>query len=111
MRIEGHPWEQVPSGSTMQPSEQHAGDVASHMAFRAKASRLSGVSENPSFSKASIALIRYGLCFVAFMVSIGRQSPGVPHGFPWGIPEDSGFDEMIPAGPVGGDENGPLASP
>jgi hypothetical protein len=58
MRIEGHPWEQVPSGSTTQPSVQHAGDVASHMALRAKTSKLSGVSENPSFSKASVALIR-----------------------------------------------------
>ncbi len=56
--MDGHPWEQVPSGSTTQPSVQHAGDVASHMALRAKASKLSGVSENPSFSKASVALIR-----------------------------------------------------
>jgi hypothetical protein len=54
--MDGHPWEQVPSGSTMHPSEQHAGEVASNMALRAKASRVSGV--NPSFSKASVALIR-----------------------------------------------------
>ena len=58
IKIEGHPWEHVPSGSTMHPSLQQAGDVASHMALRVKASRLSGVSENPSFSKASVALIR-----------------------------------------------------
>ena len=68
MRIEGHPWEQVPSGSTTHPSEQQAGDVASNRELRAKASKLSGVSENPSFSKASVALIRYGLRCVVFMV-------------------------------------------
>lgn len=68
MRIDGHPWEHVPSGSTIHPSLQHAGDVDSHIALRAKASKLSGVSENPSFSRASVALIRYGLRCVVFMV-------------------------------------------
>jgi len=58
IKIEGHPWEQIPSGSTMHPSVQQAGDVDSHMALRAKASRLSGVSENPSFSRASVVVIR-----------------------------------------------------
>jgi len=56
MRIDGHPWEQAPSGSTTQPSVQHAGDVASHMALRVKSSRVSGV--NPSFSNASVAVMR-----------------------------------------------------
>ena len=68
MRIDGQPWEQFPSGSTMQPSEQQAGDVASNNALRANASRLSGVSENPSFSRASVALIRYGLRCVVFIM-------------------------------------------
>ena len=67
IRIEGQPWEQVPSGSTMHPSEQHAGEVASHIALRVKASRLSGVSENPSFSKASVVVMRYGLRAVVFI--------------------------------------------
>ena len=67
IKIEGHPWEQVPSGSTTHPSEQQAGDVDSHMALRAKASRLSGVSENPSFSRASVVVIRYGLRAVVFI--------------------------------------------
>lgn len=58
MRMDGQPWEQVPSGSTMHPSLQQAGEVASHMALRAKASKLSGVSENPSFSRASVVVIR-----------------------------------------------------
>jgi hypothetical protein len=66
MRIEGHPWEQVPSGSTMHPSEQQAGDVASNRALRANCSRVSGV--NPSFSKASVALIRYGLWDLVFII-------------------------------------------
>jgi len=56
--MDGHPWEQVPSGSTMHPSEQQAGDVASKRELREKASKLSGVSEKPSFSRASVALIR-----------------------------------------------------
>jgi hypothetical protein len=68
IRIDGQPWEQVPSGSTTHPSEQQAGDVASNRALRAKASRLSGVSENPSFSKASVAVIRYGLRAVVFIL-------------------------------------------
>lgn len=66
IKIEGHPWEQVPSGSTTHPSEQQAGDVASNRALRAKASRVSGV--NPSFSRASVALIRYGLRAVVFII-------------------------------------------
>jgi hypothetical protein len=56
MRIDGHPWEQVPSGSTTHPSVQHAGEVASHIALRVNCSRVSGV--NPSFSRASVAVIR-----------------------------------------------------
>ena len=60
--MDGHPWLQAPSGSTTHPSVQHAGDVASHMAWRVKASRVSGV--NPSFSRASVAVIRYGLALV-----------------------------------------------
>ena len=58
MRMDGHPWEQAPSGSTTHPSVQQAGDVASHMAWRVNCSRVSGV--NPSFSKASVAVMRYG---------------------------------------------------
>ncbi len=60
--MDGHPWLQAPSGSTIHPSVQQAGDVASHMALRVKSSRVSGV--NPSFSKASVAVIRYGLALV-----------------------------------------------
>ena len=56
MRMDGHPWLQAPSGSTTQPSVQHAGDVDSHMALRANCSRVSGV--NPSFSRASVAVMR-----------------------------------------------------
>ena len=56
IRIEGQPCEHVPSGSTTHPSEQQAGDVASHIALRVNCSRVSGV--NPSFSRASVALIR-----------------------------------------------------
>ena len=56
MRIDGHPWLHAPSGSTMQPSVQHAGDVASHIALRVNCSRVSGV--NPSFSRASVAVMR-----------------------------------------------------
>ena len=63
--MDGHPWEQVPSGSTTHPSVQHAGEVASHRALRANCSRVSGV--NPSFSKASVALIRYGLWDLTFI--------------------------------------------
>ena len=66
IRIDGHPWEQIPSGSTTHPSEQQAGDVDSHMALRANCSRVSGV--NPSFSKASVALIRYGLWDLVFII-------------------------------------------
>jgi len=62
MRIDGHPCGQEPSGSTTHPSVQHAGDVASHMALRVKSSRVSGV--NPSFSKASVAVMRYGFTLV-----------------------------------------------
>jgi hypothetical protein len=58
MRIDGHPWLQAPSGSTTQPSVQQAGDVDSHMALRVNCSKVSGV--NPSFSKASVAVMRYG---------------------------------------------------
>ncbi len=54
--MDGHPWLQAPSGSTTQPSVQHAGDVASHIALRVNCSRVSGV--NPSFSKASVAEMR-----------------------------------------------------
>ena len=54
--MDGQPWEQVPSGSTMHPSEQQAGDVASKRALRVNCSSVSGV--NPSFSRASVALIR-----------------------------------------------------
>jgi hypothetical protein len=83
MRIDGHPWEHVPSGSTMHPSLQHAGDVDSHMALRAKASRLSGVSENPSFSRASVAVIRYGLRAVVFILCMGINCPQNPRVTPW----------------------------
>ena len=76
--MDGQPWLQAPSGSTTQPSVQHAGDVASHMALRAKASKLSGVSENPSFSKASVALIRYGLWDLTFIILRGHQLPAEP---------------------------------
>lgn len=76
MRIEGQPWEQVPSGSTMHPSEQQAGDVDSHIALRVKASRVSGV--NPSFSRASVAVMRYGLRAVVFISLRGHQLPAEP---------------------------------
>ena len=87
--MDGHPWEQVPSGSTMHPSEQQAGDVASHIALRAKASKLSGVSEKPSFSKASVVVIRYGLRCVVFIRLKGHQLPAEPTGYPMDSPENS----------------------
>ena len=93
MRIDGHPWEQVPSGSTTHPSVQQAGDVASHIALRVKSSRVSGV--NPSFSRASVAVIRYGLRAVVFIILYGHQLPAEPTEFsPMDSPENSGFDEM-----------------
>ena len=83
IRIDGHPWEQVPSGSTTHPSEQQAGEVASNRALRAKASRLSGVSEKPSFSRASVALIRYGLWDLTFIICKGINCPQNPRVTPW----------------------------
>ena len=74
--MDGHPWEHVPSGSTTHPSVQQAGDVASHIALRVKSSRVSGV--NPSFSRASVAVIRYGFCFVVFIILYGHQLPAEP---------------------------------
>ena len=56
MRMDGHPCEQVPSGSTTHPSRQQAGDVASHIALRVKSSRVSDVK--PSLAKASAAVMR-----------------------------------------------------
>ena len=56
MRIDGHPWLHAPSGSTMQPSVQQAGDVDSQRALRVKSSRVSGVK--PSLAKASAAVMR-----------------------------------------------------
>ena len=61
MRSEGHPWLQRPSGSTIQPSVQQAGDVPSNIAWRAYAKAPSSEGSQPSFSSASMALIRYGL--------------------------------------------------
>ena len=93
MRIDGHPWLHAPSGSTMQPSVQHAGDVASHIALRVNCSRVSGV--NPSFSRASVAVMRYGLRAVVFIGLIGRQLPAEPTEFsPMDSPENSSFNEM-----------------
>ena len=54
-----------------------------------------------------IGFLRFG-----FHGFIGRQSPGGPHGFPWGHPEDSNrFDEMPTARPMGRDVKSPLAAP
>ena len=93
MRIDGHPWLHAPSGSTMQPSVQHAGDVASHIALRVNCSRVSGV--NPSFSRASVAVIRCGFCFVAFIWFVGASIARRTHGVaPMDSPENSSFDEM-----------------
>ena len=105
--MDGQPWEQVPSGSTTHPSVQHAGDVASHMALRAKASRLSGVSENPSFSKASVALIRYGLWDFVFIICEGINCPQNPP-FPMDSPGNSSdqighVNEVTGTGPMGRD--------
>ena len=61
IRSEGHPWLQRPSGSTMQPSVQQAGDVPSNIAWRAYSKAPSSEGSQPSFSSASMALIRYGL--------------------------------------------------
>lgn len=54
-----------------------------------------------------------GLCLCGFHGFIGRQSPGGPHGFPWGHPEDSshGLDEMPATRTVGRDVKSPLATP
>ena len=104
MRIDGHPWLQAPSGSTMQPSVQHAGDVASHIALRVKSSRLSGV--NPSFSRASVAVIRYGFCFVVFIILYGHQLPAEPTGSPMDPPENSSFDEVTSTLAMGWNVNG-----
>ena len=93
MRIDGHPWLHAPSGSTTHPSVQHAGEVASHIALRVKSSRVSGV--NPSFSRASVAVMRYGLRAVVFIwfyrASIARRTHGVA---PMDSPENSSFDEV-----------------
>ena len=77
MRIDGHPWEHAPSGSTTHPSVQHAGEVASHIALRVNCSRVSGV--NPSLAKASAAVMRYGLRAVFFIGLIGHQLPARSH--------------------------------
>jgi hypothetical protein len=74
------------------------------MALRVKASKLSGVSENPSFSKASVALIRYGLWDLTFIILRGHQLPVESTEFyPMDSPGNSslGFDEMPTAGPMG----------
>lgn len=107
MRIDGQPWEQVPSGSTMQLSLQQAGAVASNRALRTKDSKLSGVSENPSFSRASVALIRYGLWDLVFIICEGINCPWNHRLSRDGSPENSshGFDEMPFSLPVGRDEN------
>ena len=78
--MDGQPWLHAPSGSTTHPSVQHAGDVASNRELRAKTSRVSGV--NPSFSKASVALIRYGLRAVVFIICEGINCPQNPRSFP-----------------------------
>ena len=110
MRIDGHPWLHAPSGSTMQPSVQQAGDVASHIALRVKSSRLSGV--NPSFSRASVAVIRYGFCFVVFIILYGHQLPAEPTEFsPMDSPENSSFDEMSCTLSMGWDVDGLETAP
>jgi hypothetical protein len=65
------------------------------------------VSENPSFSRASVALIRYGLRCVVFIGLRGRQLPIATHRFRWADMGNSslGFDEMSLAFPVGRDPN------
>lgn len=108
MRSEGHPWEQVPSGSTMQPSVQQAGDVPSNIAWRAYAKAPSSEGSQPSFSSASMALIRYGLrvavgtCVVFMFSCKGINCPQNPP-LPMDSPGNSslGFDEMSLPGPVG----------
>lgn len=108
--MDGHPCGQDPSGSTMQPSVQHAGDVASHIALRVKSSRLSGV--NPSFSRASVAVIRYGFCFVVFIILYGHQLPAEPTEFsPMDSPENSSFDEMSCTLSMGWDVDGLETAP
>jgi len=58
-KTDGHPWWHVPSGSTMHPSEQQAGAVASKLAWRTKAKTESSLlASTPSFSRTSDALIR-----------------------------------------------------
>ena len=52
-----------------------------------------------------------GLGLHVFHGFIGRQSPGGPHGFPWGHPEDSSPDEMPTARPMDRDVKSPLATP
>ena len=100
IRIEGQPCEHVPSGSTTHPSEQQAGDVDSQIALRVNCSRVSGV--NPSFSRASVALIRYGLWDLTFMICKGINCPwNLP--FPIGSPGNSSFDEVNSTRPVGRD--------
>jgi len=93
MRIDGQPWLQAPSGSTTHPSVQHAGAVASHIALRVNCSRVSGV--NPSFSKASVAVIRYELALVFIWfdrASIARRITRSFH--PVRSRGKSGFNEM-----------------
>ena len=91
----------------MQPSEQQAGDVASKRAWRAKASKLSGGSENPSFSRASVALMRYGLRCVVFIGLKGHQLPIATHRFRWADMGNSShsFDEVTLSFTVGRNEN------
>ena len=101
MRIDGHPWEHAPSGSTTHPSRQQAGAVASNKAFRMKSSRVSGV--NPSLAKASAAVMRYGFCFVVFIwfdrTLIARRTP---QAFPWSLPEDHTPEKCTAPFPWGG---------
>jgi len=115
MRSEGHPWLQRPSGSTMQPSVQQAGEVPSNIAWRAYAKAPSSEGSQPSFSSASMALIRYGLrvavgtcvVFIWFVrASIARATYGVA---PIGCPDNSHtgrLNEMPTSGSVDGNENG-----
>jgi len=109
MWSEGHPWLQRPSGSTMQPSVQQAGDVPSNIAWRAYAKAPSSEGSQPSFSSASMVLIRYGLrvaigtCVVFMFSCMGVNCPWNPP-FPMGSPGNSRgrFDEMPGSGPVHG---------
>lgn len=83
IRREGHPWLQRPSGSTMQPSVQQAGEVPSNIAWRAYSKAPSSEGSQPSFSSASMALIRYGLrvaveTCVVFIILNGRKLPVEP---------------------------------